>query len=273
MDEDALRTPHGSIMTSQQSSAQSHTSPGSSITLTPASSKDMSAVAEQVTPSSIPLPPVTPGEEAALKTPITSPDSQAVLFPKMPTLPSSSPTTKQPNEATSPISSVKTSSDIGADDSYEGGARRTARRSTGSSSSTSLEVSEIMEGVRPANHPEETEELDEEFEDAKGDVEDEEEEEGHVELHQRGDAPKEPENSGELEGMYQKKRNFIVFSNLYSQLEQFEACDWLLSHEYPKLCVTYPQVDTLRMKTSSTRVEVNLMTSSPSPFARWIRHR
>ena len=201
MDEDAVRTPHGSVMTSQQS----HTSPGSSITLTPASSKDMSAVAEQVTPSSIPLPPVTPGEEAALRTP-TSTDTQHPLFPDMSSLSSSSPAAKQVTETASPISSIKTSSDVGgderADDTFEGATtRRSALQSTGSSSSTSLEVSEILEGVRPANQPEETEKADEEFEDAKGDIDDEEEEEeeGHVELHQRGDVPKEPEDSQELD--------------------------------------------------------------------------
>ena len=206
MDEDAIRTPHGSVMTSQQSTQQSHTSPGSSVTLTPASSKDMSAVAEQVTPSSIPLPPVTPGEEAALRTP-TSPDAHQPLFPKLPTLSSSSPAAKQTGETASPISSIKTSSDIGgderADDAFEGSStRRTTLQSTGSSSSTSLEVSEILEGVRPANQPEETE-ADAEFEDAKGDIDGEEEEEeeveGHVELHQRGDAPKEPDSSQELD--------------------------------------------------------------------------
>ena len=44
-------------------------SPGSSVTLTPASSRDMSAqgTPHQVTPSSHPLPPATPGEDAALQ--------------------------------------------------------------------------------------------------------------------------------------------------------------------------------------------------------------
>ena len=60
-------------------------------------------------------------------------------------------------------------------------------------------VSEILEGGRPANRPEETEESGEEFEGAKVDIEEEEEEIGHVELHQRGDAPKEPEDSHELD--------------------------------------------------------------------------
>ena len=197
MDEDALRTPHSSVITSQQS----HISPGSSVTLTPASTKETSATVEQITPSSIPLPPLTPGEEAALRSPT---DNQPPLFPQMPNLSSSSPGAKQAAETISPISSVKTSSDVGGeergDDNYDAtSTRRTTLQSTGSSSSTSLEVSEILEGVRPTNQPGTEEVEEEEFEDAKGDIEDDDEEEGHVELHQRGDTPKEAEDSQELD--------------------------------------------------------------------------
>ena len=197
MDEDALRTPHGSVITSQQS----HISPGSSVTLTPASTKETPATAEQITPSSIPLPALTPAEEAALRSPT---DNQPPLFSQIPSLSSSSPGTKQATETRSPISSVKTSSDVGGeergDDNYDGtSTRRTTLQSTGSSSSTSLEVSEILEGVRPTNQPGTEEVEEEEFKDAKGDIEDDDEVEGHVELHQRGDTPKEAEDSQELD--------------------------------------------------------------------------
>ncbi len=189
MDEEALRTPHSSVLTSHQSPQQSVTSPGSTVTLTPTSTKDATP-AEKTTPSSIPLPPVTPGEEAALKT------------PNAPT--TTSEISRQSVEALSPIASVKELEGEGdgekVDESFdETSTRRTTLRSTGSSSSTSLEVSEILEGGRPVNPPEDTEEIEEEFEDAKGDMEEDEEEIGHVELHQRGDASDEADNTANRE--------------------------------------------------------------------------
>ena len=51
----------------------------------------------------------------------------------------------------------------------------------------------------PANQPGTEEVEEEEFEDAKGDIENDDEVEGHVELHQRGDTPKEAEDSQELD--------------------------------------------------------------------------
>ena len=61
MDEDALRSGRGSLFNSQNV-----TSPQSSVTLTPASSKDMSGASHMETPTQVPLPPPTPGEENSL---------------------------------------------------------------------------------------------------------------------------------------------------------------------------------------------------------------
>lgn len=60
MDDDALRSARGSLL---NSTTQNVSSPQSSVTLTPASSKDLSIgpSSQQETPSSVPLPPPTPG--------------------------------------------------------------------------------------------------------------------------------------------------------------------------------------------------------------------
>lgn len=198
-----MRTPHGSVLQSQQS----HVSPAS--TLTPGSSKDMSVI-DPLTPSSIPLPPATPGEESALRSPTSDP-LQSGSFPSVPPLPSSPPLIPEQGsvdqDIISPISSIKTSTDVGADgnvdDFFNGTTKRKTHPSTGSSSSTSLEVSEIMEGVRTSAADEDHEE--ELYEDAKEEEEDdedeeEEEEEAQVKLHERGDAVSSlPTDSQELD--------------------------------------------------------------------------
>ena len=145
MDDAALQTPRGFI-------SQSQPSPGSSLTITPTSSRDLSGISSQPTPTSVPLPPSTPGEEEALRTPrrSTSPPS-ATLAPLTSELPqdfvTSSPASghkgefKPPQEASS------------VDDLFHPEIkRRTMLQSTGSSSSTSLEVSEILEGARKPGH-------------------------------------------------------------------------------------------------------------------------
>ena len=167
---DPLRTPLGSVQVQQSTQ-----SPGSSITLTPASSKEFT---EGGTPSSVPLPPSTPNEDGALNlTPGRGPQVDAPLpptpgsphtphgFPVPPAATShdfltSSPASHKPHEFQPPISSCSQSAGSDGQASVSGealdsifarrGTQRHKLQSTGSSSSTSLEVSEILEGAKRA---------------------------------------------------------------------------------------------------------------------------
>ena len=166
MDEDQLRTPRAPV-------PHSHTTPESSITLTPASSHDLSAVGSphtQATPTSLPLPPPTPGEDAALSTERLS--SSDAIISLGPCSPSQSPSSKipKPSQANSqefytsspasqktkdfrpPLKSdseVQETSSETMDELFHNcvSKPRQILHSTGSSSSTSLEVLEILEGA------------------------------------------------------------------------------------------------------------------------------
>lgn len=169
MDEDAMRTPHASIIQSQQS----HGSPASSMYITQTTT---TVVKQEITEDNEPA---------------SSSSSHKSAFPAAPNLHELEGL--QPMKSDEPISGVSTLKSEGSeslDELYASGNRRSLV-STGSSSSTSLEVSEILEGVRPSTQEEEVEVEDDdeevEYEDAKIEQEDDEEEEedevGQVELH------------------------------------------------------------------------------------------
>ena len=104
------------------------------------------------TPSSVPLPPPTPSEDAALNTPkrphVTSAPLYSASTPITSTHLSTSPHTSMAN--------TSSSANASADDFYKT-QRRSTLESTESSSSTSLEVSEILEAARQPDGDEETE--------------------------------------------------------------------------------------------------------------------
>ncbi len=181
MDDDQLRTPHASV-----SQSQVHPSPGSSITLTPVSSKDISNPVSPQTggPSSVPLPPLTLAEEsndqfspheritAAQQQPMVGPGPLPVTSPPTPPQTrnlaaagpnfsaaaathshdflTSSPASHKPDNF-QPPKSDSSAEGAPADQSYQSGAasdtQRKSLKSTGSSSSASLEVSEILESA------------------------------------------------------------------------------------------------------------------------------
>lgn len=163
MDDDQLRTPRAPA-------SHSHPSPGSSITLTPASSHDLSALGSphtQGTPTSLPLPPPTPGEDAALSAErLPSGDAIMSQGPRSPEskfhMPSqansqefytSSPASQKTKDFRPPVRSDSEAQETSSETMDELFHNRVSKprqilHSTGSSSSTSLEVLEILEGVR-----------------------------------------------------------------------------------------------------------------------------
>ena len=126
--EESVGTPQSSFEKAYEKAAAAVLSPSSSITLTPTSSKDLSGSNGHLiqTPSSIPLPPVTPSEESKLN-----------ILDLSPTPPIA------PTGLLEPDGPIATSEQV--DDLFmtKPSCRRTLQ-STGSSSSTSMEVSEIF---------------------------------------------------------------------------------------------------------------------------------
>ena len=192
---------HPQTLTTGQDSA------ASSVTITPASSLDLTAGLPLGTPTSVPLPPPTPGEDASNPSSrrvseiepaspssfrsqppefikdtlphLPSPPHSEGSFPTIPTLNkdffTSSP---MPDHRFQLVTNSNQSSDtvdkMFSTDSSSVHRQRAKLQSNGSSSSTSLEVSEILDGMKRSDPEEflgeEEEEDDEEEEGEEADV-------------------------------------------------------------------------------------------------------
>lgn len=196
LDED-LRTPHTSV-----AAPPSITSPSSSLTLTPASSRDYSVII----PSSGTPPHPPPADSASFlppEAPLTPPRSNISQD-----FVTSSPASHHLQQASdflppSNVSFSKEEKDEGeglnsSHDSSVEAPQRHKLQSTGSSSSASLEVSEILEGAKKPGHEMPYEEEEEEEEEQE-EEEEEQEEEDEEEEEEKEDKDEDDEDEDELD--------------------------------------------------------------------------